>query len=95
MIEPPLTADLAVDWLGDVLFWTNREASEIRRVNLTSTDLPAIKPDVIEVNVDKPRFTDIVLDPVIRYVSSTSVGTISIVFLTLYRNLSIAIVPLP
>ncbi|CAI8020729.1 hypothetical protein GBAR_LOCUS12371, partial [Geodia barretti] len=40
----PGATDLAVDWLEDMLYWTNGDATEIRRVNLMSTDSPVTTP---------------------------------------------------
>ena len=55
-----------MDWLEDMLYWTNGDATEIRRVNLMSTDSPVTTPHLIEVDIEEPKFTDIVLDPIIR-----------------------------
>lgn len=55
-----------MDWLEDMLYWTNGESSEIRRVDLT--DLPTDSWDLIQVDdIESPRFTYIVLNPNTRY----------------------------
>ena len=62
--------DLAVDWLEDMLYWTNINENKIRRLNLTSTDILATSPDKIQVegtSVNGSKFRGIVLNPMIGY----------------------------
>ena len=59
-----------MDWLEDMLYWTNINENKIRRLNLTSTDVLATSPEKIQVegtSINGSKFRGIVLNPRIRY----------------------------
>ena len=62
-----------MDWLEDVLYWTNVEENKIRRLNLASTDFPATSLEKIPVQGigNGSIFRGIILNPTIRYAGYT------------------------
>lgn len=72
------TADLAVDWIEDKLYWTSSADEKIRVLNIASIDTlyGETEYNFIEVELENAKFTYIILDPINRCVLYTATCTI-------------------
>ena len=62
-------ADIAVDWIQDILYWIIAGESKIYRLNITSADPTQEEVEVNGVN-GRTIFADMVLNPISRYAGS-------------------------